>query len=144
MQRFAYFVAFAAIFASQVTNGFQHGSVLRTTKLAPMPHVKESLASLKVKPLQSLASLPALRHALQLSSSASTTTTPEATTGVWAMYQKAMDFLTILFPLWTILFAGLAIVRPESFAWFNTNYFTWFLGEVFLCNYQKDYLIVYI
>lgn len=128
MQRLAYFVAFGAIFASQVTNGFQHGSVLRTTKLASTTFVKVSSASLKVKPLQSLTSLPALRHALQLSSSASTTTSTESKNSVWAIYQKTMDLLTILFPLWTILFAGLAIVRPESFAWFNTNYFTWFLG----------------
>jgi len=133
MQRLAYFVAFNAIFASQVTNGFQHGSVLRTTKLAPMPHIKESIASLKApNHLQSLVSLPSLRHALQLSSSASTTTTTESKGSVWAVYQKTMDFLTILFPLWTILFAGLAIVRPESFAWFNTNYFTWFLGALML------------
>ncbi len=30
------------------------------------------------------------------------------------------------------MFAGLALVRPESFAWFTTQYFTGFLGALML------------
>ena len=38
----------------------------------------------------------------------------------------------MLFPLWTVLFAGLALVRPSSFAWFTTKYFTARLGILML------------
>ena len=43
---------------------------------------------------------------------------------LWQAYLKTTDVLTTLFPLWTIIFAGLALIRPESFAWFTTKYFT--------------------
>ena len=32
----------------------------------------------------------------------------------------------------TVLFAGIAIARPETFAWFTTKYFTGFLGALML------------
>mmetsp|Transcript_18637 Transcript_18637/g.31399 ORF Transcript_18637/g.31399 Transcript_18637/m.31399 type:complete len:385 (+) Transcript_18637:54-1208(+) len=51
---------------------------------------------------------------------------------LWNMYLKTTDTLTTLFPVWTVLFAGLAIARPESFAWFTTKYFTAFLGALML------------
>ena len=51
---------------------------------------------------------------------------------VWDLYVKTTDILTTLFPLWTVLFAGLALVRPESFAWFTTSYFTGTLGALML------------
>lgn len=35
-----------------------------------------------------------------------------------------MGTATTLFPLWTVLFTGIALKSPSSFAWFNTNYFT--------------------
>ena len=54
------------------------------------------------------------------------------TSKAWDMYIKTTDVLTTLFPLWTVLFAGLALVRPSSFAWFTTNYFTGTLGALML------------
>lgn len=48
------------------------------------------------------------------------------------MYLKTTDTLTTLFPLWTVLFAGLALVRPSSFNWFTTKYFTASLGALML------------
>lgn len=50
----------------------------------------------------------------------------------WDLYIKSTDVLTTLFPLWTILFAGLALTKPESFAWFTTKYFTGTLGALML------------
>ena len=50
----------------------------------------------------------------------------------WKAYIKATDVLTSLFPLWTVLFAGIALKRPETFAWFNTNYFTASLAALML------------
>jgi hypothetical protein len=50
------------------------------------------------------------------------------TSKLWDAYLKTTDTLTTLFPLWTVLFAGLALTRPESFAWFSTKYFTASLG----------------
>jgi BASS family bile acid:Na+ symporter len=133
MHAFAFALIGVTAFLSHKVNGFRHGSnLLRSTKLVQMPKTGNSFEIMKESPLLSLATAPTLRTAMQLSSSASTTTSSEGSNGLWAFYQKTMDFLTILFPLWTVLFAGLAIVRPESFAWFNTNYFTWFLGALML------------
>mmetsp|Transcript_44845 Transcript_44845/g.54282 ORF Transcript_44845/g.54282 Transcript_44845/m.54282 type:complete len:426 (+) Transcript_44845:73-1350(+) len=39
-------------------------------------------------------------------------------------YKKVTGVLTTLFPLWTVLFTGIAIKSPSSFAWFTTEYFT--------------------
>lgn len=50
----------------------------------------------------------------------------------WDTYLKVTDTLTTLFPLWTILFAGIALKRPETFNWFTTNYFTGFLAALML------------
>jgi len=44
--------------------------------------------------------------------------------GLWESYLKATDVLTSFFPLWTVIFAGLALKRPQTFAWFTTKYFT--------------------
>ena len=66
-------------------------------------------------------------------SNAVVTSTPtKAGFSLWNAYLKITDTLTILFPLWTVIFAGLAIVRPESFAWFTTQYFTGTLGLLML------------
>lgn len=48
------------------------------------------------------------------------------------IYTKTMDTLTTLFPLWTVLFAGLALKRPSTFDWFTTKYFTATLGALML------------
>lgn len=55
---------------------------------------------------------------------------PKKTSKLWDAYLKTTDTLTTLFPLWTVLFAGLALTRPESFAWFSTKYFTASLGII--------------
>jgi hypothetical protein len=36
---------------------------------------------------------------------------------LWDTYLKVTDTLTTLFPLWTVIFAGLALKRPETFNW---------------------------
>ena len=36
---------------------------------------------------------------------------------LWDTYLKVTDTLTTLFPLWTVLFAGIALKRPENFTW---------------------------
>ncbi|KAJ1422438.1 sodium bile acid symporter family-domain-containing protein [Ochromonadaceae sp. CCMP2298] len=57
---------------------------------------------------------------------------PVKSSKLWNFYLKTTDTLTTLFPLWTIIFAGLAVTRPETFAWFTTKYFTGFLGALML------------
>ena len=47
----------------------------------------------------------------------------------WKTYLKTTDTLTTLFPLWTVLFAGVALLKPSTFAWFSTKYFTASLGQ---------------
>jgi len=51
---------------------------------------------------------------------------------LWDTYLKVSDQLTTLFPVWTVLFAGLALVKPEAFSWFTTKYFTAALGALML------------
>lgn len=57
---------------------------------------------------------------------------------LWNTYLKTMDVLTTMFPVWTVLFAGLALYRPQSFSWFTTKYFTASLGK-FLFILKFDY-----
>jgi BASS family bile acid:Na+ symporter len=47
-------------------------------------------------------------------------------------YVKTADITTTLFPLWTLLFSGLALKSPSSFAWFTTEYFTAALAALML------------
>jgi len=51
---------------------------------------------------------------------------------LWDSYVKTADTIQTLFPLWTVLFAGLALKKPEAFAWFTSNYFTATLGLLML------------
>jgi hypothetical protein len=46
----------------------------------------------------------------------------EKKSALWDTYLKVTDTLTTLFPLWTVLFAGIALKRPETFNWYyNLN-----------------------
>ena len=51
---------------------------------------------------------------------------------LFEMYLKAASFATNLFPLWTVLFTGIALKSPKSFAWFTTEYFTAALAVLML------------
>jgi len=69
--------------------------------------------------------------ALQMNAAAATTSS-SSKSSLWDMYVKTTDVLTTLFPVWTVLFAGLALLRPQSFDWFTTKYFTGTLGALML------------
>jgi BASS family bile acid:Na+ symporter len=45
---------------------------------------------------------------------------------------KIADIATTLFPVWTVLFTGIALKSPQSFAWFTTEYFTGALAALML------------
>ena len=45
---------------------------------------------------------------------------------------KTANIATTLFPLWTVLFTGIALKSPSSFAWFTTEYFTAALAALML------------
>ena len=51
---------------------------------------------------------------------------PEKSMGqkIFEVYEKTANVATTLFPVWTVLFTGIALKSPESFAWFTTEYFT--------------------
>mmetsp|Transcript_20621 Transcript_20621/g.26582 ORF Transcript_20621/g.26582 Transcript_20621/m.26582 type:complete len:416 (-) Transcript_20621:84-1331(-) len=59
---------------------------------------------------------------------------PEKTTGqkVFETYENVANVATTLFPLWTVLFTGVALKSPQSFAWFTTEYFTAALAALML------------
>jgi BASS family bile acid:Na+ symporter len=60
--------------------------------------------------------------------------TPNKTTGqkIFEAYEKTANIATTLFPLWTVLFTGLALKSPQSFSWFTTEYFTGALAALML------------
>jgi len=39
-------------------------------------------------------------------------------------FEKVSTVLVNLFPVWTVVFAGLGLAKPELFAWLTTEYFT--------------------
>ncbi|EWM27587.1 bile acid:sodium symporter family protein [Nannochloropsis gaditana] len=57
---------------------------------------------------------------------------PKKKMTAFEMYEKGSELIVNLFPIWTVLSSGLALYRPELFAWFTTKYFTWGLGLLML------------
>lgn len=51
---------------------------------------------------------------------------------IFDAYVKTADVATNLFPLWTVLFTGIALKNPSSFDWFTTDYFTGALAALML------------
>mmetsp|Transcript_22378 Transcript_22378/g.62147 ORF Transcript_22378/g.62147 Transcript_22378/m.62147 type:complete len:421 (+) Transcript_22378:130-1392(+) len=47
-------------------------------------------------------------------------------------YENVANIATTLFPVWTVLFTGIALKSPDSFAWFTTDYFTAALAALML------------
>lgn len=47
-------------------------------------------------------------------------------------YIKTANIATTLFPLWTVIFTGIALKSPSSFDWFTTDYFTGALAALML------------
>jgi bile acid:Na+ symporter, BASS family len=47
-------------------------------------------------------------------------------------YEVTANVATNLFPLWTLIFTGIALKSPSSFAWFTTEYFTGALAALML------------
>ena len=53
-------------------------------------------------------------------------------TKLFDAYIQTATIATNLFPLWTVIFTGIALKSPQSFAWFDTNYFTAALAALML------------
>lgn len=51
---------------------------------------------------------------------------------IFDVYLKTANIATNLFPVWTVLFTGIALKSPSSFAWFTTEYFTAALAALML------------
>jgi len=56
----------------------------------------------------------------------------EGSSKLYKAYTKVMGVATTLFPVWTLLFTGLALKKPSSFSWFTTEYFTAALAVLML------------
>lgn len=71
---------------------------------------------------------------MTLQMASTTGTAPEESIGskVFKAYIKTANLATTLFPLWTILFTGIALKSPSSFDWFTTDYFTGALAALML------------
>ena len=48
------------------------------------------------------------------------------------LYLQTMSLVTNLFPLWTVIFSGIALKSPKTFDWFTTEYFTAALAALML------------
>ncbi|NPA37143.1 MAG: bile acid:sodium symporter family protein [Chlorobi bacterium] len=48
------------------------------------------------------------------------------------MIRSTINFLTNAFPLWILIFSGLALVKPEYFTWFSGSFITYGLGVIML------------
>jgi len=66
--------------------------------------------------------------------SITSTDSPEEGLGskVFKAYTKTASVATTLFPVWTVLFTGIALKSPSSFDWFTTEYFTGALAALML------------
>ena len=53
-------------------------------------------------------------------------------TKLFDAYLKTAQITTNLFPLWTVIFTGIALKSPKSFEWFDTTYFTAALAALML------------
>mmetsp|Transcript_16253 Transcript_16253/g.23141 ORF Transcript_16253/g.23141 Transcript_16253/m.23141 type:complete len:414 (+) Transcript_16253:110-1351(+) len=53
-------------------------------------------------------------------------------TKIFNAYTKTASLATTLFPLWTVIFTGIALKSPSSFSWFTTEYFTGALAALML------------
>ncbi|KAL7576114.1 hypothetical protein ACA910_000891 [Epithemia clementina (nom. ined.)] len=51
---------------------------------------------------------------------------------IFDAYTTTANVATTLFPFWTVLFTGIALKSPQSFAWFTTEYFTAGLAALML------------
>lgn len=104
-----------------------------TTLSLTESYIRPTLPILKVNNLANGNLLSKDRTPLSLNDAAAVTVDSSSSGNIlWNAYLKTADTLTTLFPIWTVLFAGLALKRPESFAWFSTKYFTASLGALML------------
>ena len=87
----------------------------------------------RMKLSKSFSQLPSARgytHPLKMSDTA--ISFKPNTSKLWNAYLKVTDTMTVLFPVWTVLFACISLKAPETFAWFTTKYFTASLGVLML------------
>jgi BASS family bile acid:Na+ symporter len=75
--------------------------------------------------------------ALRMSSEAADPVEPEKSEDglgkkIFDGYVKVAGVATNLFPVWTVLFTGIALKSPTSFSWFTTEYFTAALAALML------------
>eukprot|EP00560_Eucampia_antarctica_P002152 CAMPEP_0197840466 /NCGR_PEP_ID=MMETSP1437-20131217/45626_1 /TAXON_ID=49252 ORGANISM="Eucampia antarctica, Strain CCMP1452" /NCGR_SAMPLE_ID=MMETSP1437 /ASSEMBLY_ACC=CAM_ASM_001096 /LENGTH=414 /DNA_ID=CAMNT_0043450089 /DNA_START=490 /DNA_END=1734 /DNA_ORIENTATION=- len=76
--------------------------------------------------------LQATSSSMQMSESASEPTETGLGKKVFDAYLKTANVATTLFPLWTVLFTGIALKNPSAFTWFTTEYFTAALAALML------------
>lgn len=76
--------------------------------------------------------LPAAPHPLASSAAMPAVPEPSPSGGELSKFQKFSELFSNLFPLWTVLSAGVALKAPQSLAWFTTSYFTAALAMLML------------
>lgn len=72
------------------------------------------------------------KNILQMASAAAKAESPKQTSEAFKIYLKVTSLITNLFPVWTVLFTGIALKSPASFNWFTTEYFTAALAALML------------
>jgi len=119
-----------------LTHGFQQPAVRYSgVKFAPATTKKNAIPTVGYSNIMETRSSSAT-----LTMTAETAAASEDSSGeekgfskkVFDAYVKVTGVATTLFPLWTVLFTGVALKSPQSFAWFSTKYFTAALAALML------------
>lgn len=82
----------------------------------------------------SISNVPSRKHESSLKMTAAASPDNEESLGskIYKGYIKTANIATTLFPLWTVIFTGIALKSPSSFDWFTTDYFTGALAALML------------
>mmetsp|Transcript_36453 Transcript_36453/g.43920 ORF Transcript_36453/g.43920 Transcript_36453/m.43920 type:complete len:398 (+) Transcript_36453:390-1583(+) len=111
---------------------------IRSTRIVTSRHfsLTKNGFSMPSKTLSPLSRTIATETSINMSDEAVAVTPPpeEKSFGQKAFdaYVKTANIATTLFPLWTLLFTGIALKSPRSFDWFTTEYFTAALAALML------------
>uniref|UniRef100_A0A1J3F2Z4 Sodium/pyruvate cotransporter BASS2, chloroplastic n=1 Tax=Noccaea caerulescens TaxID=107243 RepID=A0A1J3F2Z4_NOCCA len=114
---------------------------LDASKLFPVSNSGISLRIQKSKPLRSVFALEASSNAIRSSRNSRVAckasadvsgNVPESTPKGLSQYEKIIELLTTLFPLWVILGTLVGIFKPSLVTWLETDLFTLGLGFLML------------
>eukprot|EP00549_Striatella_unipunctata_P015840 CAMPEP_0118696616 /NCGR_PEP_ID=MMETSP0800-20121206/13959_1 /TAXON_ID=210618 ORGANISM="Striatella unipunctata, Strain CCMP2910" /NCGR_SAMPLE_ID=MMETSP0800 /ASSEMBLY_ACC=CAM_ASM_000638 /LENGTH=402 /DNA_ID=CAMNT_0006595775 /DNA_START=59 /DNA_END=1267 /DNA_ORIENTATION=+ len=127
---------FAFLFASPALVSAFAPAAINKARIAHAPASVHSMGSIPNLRSNSFGMMKAQQSSTKLNmadaAAAAAPTEEEQPTGFFKAYNDVMNVATTLFPVWTVLFTGIALKSPKSFSWFTTQYFTAGLAALML------------